>query len=449
MVKSLMRSWRLAGAAIAVVWMAGPAEAQSPMHLSLGDAVRRAAAETAPVALAGLSVDEAEARVREASSALLPRVQATTATLNRTFNIDAFGIRIPSEEGAVHDPLAGPFANFDARVHFSQPIFDASSVLRRRTARAAVAGSDAQLEMAVEQASERAALAYLRVSHAEAKLAAREADAALAQELLTLAEDQLEAGVSAGIDVIRARTQKAAADGQVLLARNEVDQAAIDLARAIGVAPGTRFELEGELGGAFSGSASLPLDPDAAVTVALSRRPELRQADAFRRTADTAKRAIRAERLPRVELVADYGASGLHPGDAIATRQVGVQVSVPVFDGLGREARLAAQTSVAQESEIRAADLREQISAEVLGALLKRGNGLEREEVAREQLALAEEELAQARERFTSGVAGNIELIDAQAALLRARDALLDAQLATATAAANLARATGTAAEIR
>lgn len=445
---SVIRAGTLAGALAAAVSLAGPADGQTPMHLSLGDAVQRAAEETAPVALAELSVDEAEARVQEAKSALLPHLSAGTSAMNRTFNIDAFGIKIPSEPGVTHNPLAGPFANFDARVQLSQPLFDASSLLRRRTAREAVAGSDAQLGVAVELASERAALAYLRVSHLNAKLAAREADAELAEELLALAEDQLEAGVSAGIDVTRARTQKVTADGQVLVARNDVDQAAIDLARAIGVAPGTRFELAGDLGEVISTSGAL-LDAESALQVAFARRPELRQAEALRRTADAAKRAIRAERLPRVELIADYGASGLHPSDAIATRQVGLQVSVPIFDGLGREARLAQQTSVAQESEIRAADLREQISAEVLGALLQRSNGLEREEVAREQLALAEEELAQARERFTSGVAGNIELIDAQAALLRARDALIDAQFATASAVANLARATGTAAELR
>ena len=183
--------------------------------------------------------------------------------------------------------------------------------------------------------------------------------------------------------------------------------------------------------------------------VAVAHRPELRQAQALIRTADAAKRAIQAERLPRVDLVADFGASGIHPDDAIATRQVGLMVSVPVFDGLRREARLAQQSAVQREGELRSTDLRQQIAAEVQGALLERSNGQQQAAVAQEQLALAEEELAQARERFSNGVAGNIELINAQASLLRARDAVIDAQFATATAQANLARAIGTAAELR
>jgi len=424
-----------------------PIAAQTAVPLSLGDAVTRAAEETAAVGLAGLRVDEAEARVDEARGALLPHVGAAAAANNRTFNVDAFGFSLPAAPGVEHQPLVGPVDNFDARLRLTQPLFDPVSLARTRTAREAVTGVSAERETAAEAAAQRAALAYLRATRAEAKLAARQADAALAAELLSLAEEQLKAGVSAGIDVTRARTQRVAADGQVLMARNAVAQAQIELARAIGVDPATRFELSESLQAAAS--TPLPVAADGAVEIALARRPELRQALAVSRTAGAAKRAIQAERLPRVELVADFGASGVHPTDAIATRQVGVQLSIPVFDGMGREARLAQQSAVQREGELRSSDLREQISAEVRTALLERGNGEQQTAVAAEQLSLAEEELAQARERFVNGVAGNIELINAQASLLRARDAVIDAQFAAATAQATLARATGTAAELR
>ena len=425
-----------------------PIAAQTAVPLSLGDAVTRAAEETAAVGLAGLRVDEAEARVDEARSALLPNLSVAAAATNRTFNVDAFGLSFPTPAGETHHPLVGPVDNVDARLRLTQPLFDPASLLRTRTAREAVKGSSAEQGSAAEAAAQRAALAYLRASRAEAKLAARKADAALAAELLELAQQQLAAGVSAGIDVTRARTQKVAADGQVLVAQNAVAQAQIELARAVGMEPGTAFQLTESLAAVTSRSA-LPLQADSAVAVAVAHRPELRQAQALIRTADAAKRAIQAERLPRVDLVADIGASGVHPDDAIATRQVGLMVSVPVFDGLRREARLAEQSAVQREGELRSNDLRQQIAAEVQGALLERSNGQQQAAVAQEQLALAEEELAQARERFSNGVAGNIELINAQASLLRARDAVIDAQFATATAQATLARAIGSAAELR
>jgi outer membrane protein TolC len=430
--------------------VAGSAGAQAPVPvpLSLGDAVSRAAGQTAGVQLAGLRVEEARARVDEARSALLPHVSADAVTINRTFNVDAFGLEFPSAPGTVHQPLVGPFDNFDARLHLSQAVFDPAAVLRTRSAREAVKGSSAEQQSASETAAQRAAQAYLRATRADAKLAARRADAALADELLDLAQQQLKAGVSPGIDVTRARTQKAAADGQVLVAQNAAQQAQIELARAVGMDPATRFQLTDGLP-AVAARAALPLTADSAVSLAVARRPELQQAVALTRTAEAVKRAIRAERLPRLALIADYGASGLHATDAIATRQIGLQVSVPVFEGMGREARLQEQSAVQREGTLRSDDLRQQIAAEVQSALLDRSNGQQQTQVAQEQLGLAEQELSEARERFTNGVAGNIELITAQASLLRARDTVIDAQFATATAQATLARAVGMAAELR
>src|SRR5256886_3900819 len=56
-------------------------------------------------------------------------------------------------------------------------------------------------------AAQAAAVAYLRASRAQAVVAARQADSSIAAELVTLAEAQKAAGVSAAIDVTRARTQ--------------------------------------------------------------------------------------------------------------------------------------------------------------------------------------------------------------------------------------------------
>ena len=65
--------------------------------------------------------------------------------------------------------------------------------------------------------------------------------------------------------------------------------------------------------------------------------------------------------------------------------------------------------------------------------------------IAAERLRLAEDELAQSRERFKAGVAGNIEVIDAQSNLIRARDSDIDARFAAASARVTLARAAGVA----
>jgi outer membrane protein TolC len=158
---------------------------------------------------------------------------------------------------------------------------------------------------------------------------------------------------------------------------------------------------------------------------------------------------VRAERLPRLDLAADYGLSGLNPVDAFPTYNLAVQVSVPVFDGFRREARQEQQQLVAQEARVRSGDVRAQVEADVRSALLDVATGEDQQRIAAERLRLANEELSQAQERFANGLATNIEVINAQQNLVRARDAVIEAQYASAAARVSLARATGTTLNLR
>jgi len=449
-----MRNPILALAAAALLALAATAPALASTEtapgvpsvlLSLAEAVARAAGNTAAVQVAALRTSEAEARRAQARAALLPSLSGTAFTLDRTYSFKAMGISFPKIPGfpAFADRV-GPVQQVDARLRATQSLFDAASWVRLRAAGLGVGVSRAEAGGSAETAAQAAASAYVRASRAAAVWTARQADLDLARQLTGLAEDQIRAGTAARIDVIRARTQEAAARGALLVARNQAARADIDLARALGLDPGARFALTDTLSGTL-GSSTAPAGADAAVALALAQRPELAAERARLARARTEKRAIQAERLPRLDVGADYGLSGAHTEDALTTRQVSLQASMPIFDGLRREGRLAEQGAVARESEVRVRDLEQQVAAEVRASLLDVGSGLEQESVATERLRLAEEELAQARERFASGVAGNIEVINAQSSLLRARDAVIDARTATATARIALARAAGVA----
>ena len=418
------------------------AQAPGPLRLSFADAVRRASGEAPAVALAGLRTDEAEARVRQARSALLPGFSVNGFWVSRTFNSKTLGIKFPTPPGAGLPTIIGPFDNVDARLRLTQTLFDLSSAARVRAARAQVRGSTAESGAVSEAAAAGAALAYLRVSRAAAQVVARRADSAVAADLVGLAQAQKNAGVSAAIDVTRARTQLVSAAGALLVALNQQDRARIDLARTLGLDPWTPIAITDTLTAALP-VAAVPATADSIVAVALTHRPDLAAEVARGDAARTAKSAINAERLPRLDVAADYGLSGLTPSTSVGTRQIGVQVSIPILDGFRREGRAAEQSAVARESEVRARDLRQQIAADVETALLDLASAQAQEVIAAERLRLAADEMAQARERFAAGVAGNIEVINAQASLLRARDTDIDARFAAATARVALARAAG------
>jgi outer membrane protein TolC len=271
---------------------------------------------------------------------------------------------------------------------------------RVRAARAQVTGSTAEGSAVAEGAAAGAALAYLRIARAAAQVTA------------------------------------------LLVARNQLDRARIDLARTLGLDPWTPIAITDTLAATLP-TADLPASADSLVALALVRRPDLAAELARGDAARTARSAITAERLPRVDVAGDYGVSGLTPSTSVGTRSIGVQVSIPILDGFRREGRAAEQSVVARESEVRARDLRQQIAADVEGALLDLASAEAQQVIAAERLRLAADELAQARERFAAGVAGNIEVIDGQASLLRARDTDIDARFGAAMARVALARAAG------
>jgi outer membrane protein TolC len=263
--------------------------------------------------------------------------------------------------------------------------------------------------------------------------------------VLSLAQAQLQAGVSGTLDLTRAKTQVAVAAGALVVARNQFDQARIALARALGVDPvRTDITLNDTLSSAL-GDASVPTDQEAAVAQALTARPELKAEQARGNAALASKSAIQSEILPRLGLEGDFGINGIALNHMYGTRQLALAVTVPLLDGFRREGRAAEQDAVIQESQVRQHDLRQQIGAEVAGALLDLHSAEAQEAIAAQQLSLAADELSQAEKRFKAGVAGNIEVIDAQSSMVKARDAVIDARYGAAAARVALARAAGAA----
>lgn len=434
----------LRAAALLTLSLATTAHAVEPTPLTLSAAIASATRESGTVQMASARAQQASDRVGQSRAALLPSLAATASQGSRTFNLKAQGFPLPGNAPDVIGPIDG----VDARVRVTQPIVDVTAWQRYRAAGLGAQVGRAELAAATEAAAQAAALAYLRSARAEALVTAREQDLQLALELLRLAREQQAAGVSPAIDTTRASTQAVASRAALLVAQNQRDRARLDLARTLRIGTGEAFVPADTLSDALV-AVKAPLDRDAAVAFAREHRPELAGEGARVSRARAEKRATNLERLPRLDVAADWGRNGQSTSDWKNTHSYAVGLSWPVFDGLRRESRIAEQSAVLREAEVRSRDADDQVRSEVEAALLDLDSGREQRLVAVERLRLAEEEVEQASERFRNGVAGNIEVINAQLSLLRARDAEIDARFAVAAARVALARATGTAREIQ
>jgi outer membrane protein TolC len=109
--------------------------------------------------------------------------------------------------------------------------------------------------------------------------------------------------------------------------------------------------------------------------------------------------------------------------------------------------RIKAQVTKAdleiRKVEQQKADLRNQIALDVKTSLLNLRSARNEVQVADLGVKLAQDEVAQARDRFTAGVANNIEVISAQDSLSRANDNQILALYRFNQARADYARAIG------
>jgi len=415
-------------------------------RLTLGDAARLAADRSTPVLQARARTEGAQARARATWSGLLPSLDVDAYRSARTFNTASFGLDFPTIPGQdpFFDPngeVLGPINATDVRARAVLPLVDFSALARRR---GALAGADAALEeeAAVSDAAAAvAARAYVAALRARADVEAREQDLALAEELLTVAEGQLEAGVAVAIDVTRAQSQLATIRAQLLASQHLAEVADLQLRRTLRISDTAPMELLDDLG-----SVAIEVAPpeDDAVMQALDGRSDLGAAEAYELVARQSVSTTRAGRLPRLTVAFDDGYFGESYRHMLNTYSWTFRVSLPLFDGLDRSSRLREQEAHVREIEYRIEDLEEEVAFQVRQALLGLNSAQEQASAAEERLRLAELEVSQEDERLRAGVAGTADVVRAAMRLNEARTARLNTLAAVQSSRVALAAAMGT-----
>jgi outer membrane protein TolC len=118
-------------------------------------------------------------------------------------------------------------------------------------------------------------------------------------------------------------------------------------------------------------------------------------------------------------------------------------VHVPIFDGGRTTARRLETEAALKQREAELADFKGRVEYEVRAAFLDVQAAEQQLQAAETNRQLAGDELQQARDRFSAGVASNIEVTQAQEAVAAASENYIAALYAHNLAKASLARALG------
>jgi outer membrane protein len=416
-----------------------------PAALSYEQAVRLAIDNNLATLRAHERRNEARGQQEQARAPLLPNVSGVAYQANLTENLVALGFQ-PGTFPGISKTFLGPFKNFDARLFLRQSVFDLSAIRNYQAGKAGVRVAELNESLAREEVASRTGLSYLEALRADRAVVAAQANVELAQALLQLARDQRNAGVATGVDVIRAQTRLAEQQVGLAQAQTDSEQARLNLQRLIGLPLGSPLTLTDQLRFVEDPLPSV----ETAVASAAQDRREIQVAEEENRVSQLEVQSARAEHLPSLEVLGDYGPSGITPGSFdLPTRRVAVQLNVPIFNGGLTQGRVTAAASRQRQTELSLANIRGQVEEDVRLALTTLRTAAVQVRAADESVTLAQRELEMARDRFRAGVADNLEVITAQTSLANARVAQVTALAQHNAARLNLAAALGRAETFR
>ncbi len=382
--------------------------ASETLPLSLKEAFDRALAYNLGVTESDKNAQAARAVRLRSLSALLPDVSARVSGTREQINLRALGFNL-SLPGVNVPTMAGPFGVADARVYLSQQIFNWSDIQSWRSA--------AESERALRQSyrSDRD-LVVLTTGNA----------------YLVVTSDH------ATVDSIRAQVTTAKA-----LYDRAVDQLSIDklsLARIIGLPKGQQFQ-------ATDAVPFAPLDGitlELALEQAYSTRPDYLSGRAKVRAAELARQSAAAANYPSLSTEANYGDIG-SPGFARShgTFSVALVLSVPIFQGTRVRADTLQADAALQQRKAELADLDGRIDEQVRTAFLNLTSSSDLVAVTESNIRLATRTLEQAHDRLSAGVAGSLDVVQAQESVAAANQSYIASLYAYNLAKISLAQAIG------
>jgi len=335
------------------------------------------------------------------------------------------------------------FNYFDARASLSQSLFNFKNLENERAASEGVKAAQFSYKDAREVVVLAVGNAYLQSIAAAARVETVEAQVKNAQALYEKADDQQKAGLSPSIDSLRARVELQTRQQQLIVARNDLAKDRLSVSRIIGLPPAQEFVLTEKA--PYQALTALPLETY--LQRAYVSRGDYQAAEAQVHAAELTRRGATAGHYPSLDVNANLGDIGTTPSQSNGTWQVTGGINIPIFAGGKVHSDVLNADAQLKDARSKLADLRGRIDYEVRTALLDLNAAAEQVEVARSSVDLAEQALAQSQDRFSAGVADNLEVVQAQEAVASAHENYIQSLYGHNLAKVELARSIGDAEE--
>jgi outer membrane protein len=409
--------------------LAVPLWAQEP--LAVRDAVQIALRENKALAAASEDIEASSARVTQARSGTLPRLNYSESFARGDNPVFVFGSLLTQHQFAEPNFALGPLNrpdalnNFQSTVTLDQPVYDAGRT--RHLVRQADLGRRVNVEevrrirLEVIAATARA---YYDAVAAAGGLAAAEQAVRSAEADLRRAEDVRSAGMSTDADVLSIRVHLAAVTEQRIRRVADLDVARAALNDAMGLPLDTPHTLAATLS-----PAALPdLELDLLERSARVERPEARQARLAFNLAQSRSEAAHAGMLPQVGFHAAFEADRqrfVNRGGA--NWLAAVTFKWNVFNGGADKAAVEEAAHGERSAEASQARADSAVRLQVRRAWAEVRAAAQRIEVAQAAMAEAQESLRITQNRYAAGMNTVTDLLRNETAVLESQTRYLAA----------------------
>ncbi|MBM3738254.1 MAG: TolC family protein [Acidobacteria bacterium] len=416
--------------------------------LSLRDCVRMALERNQLVESAVASRDAAEARIVQARSGMLPKVNYSESWTRSDNPVFVFSSLLTQRQfgpsNLAIEPLNHPgfLNNFQSLLTADQPLYDAGKTKRAvRTAELGRSLTDEEVRRSRLQV-----IAQTVQSYYGAQLAAKQVDLAVqaarsAQADLERAEARRAGGVATDADVLSIRVHQAAVEEERIRRAADLDIALAAINDGLALPLETRHQLTTPI-------EPLPGTPAgfaAAEEAGVRERPEARQARIEKEIAQVQAKDARGSLLPQV------AARGAFEADrqrfynrAGANWLVSIGLRWNLFNGLSDKARITETEATVRRGAALQSRTESAIRLEVRRAWARLDAARQRIETSRASVAEAEETLRISRNRYGAGLSTVTDLLRTETALLEAQTRYLGAVHDQRVAAVMLEFAAGT-----
>lgn len=288
--------------------------------------------------------------------------------------------------------------------------------------------------------------AYYEVVRQARKIKAIEDAITISEQRLKMTQEQYNVGVSPKVEILRAQVDFNADKSELLLQKEALRNAKIDLNQLLGRNPNIDFDPMDSI--VVDKTISIALEE----ATLLAANPGLQRIQLQRDLAIYDLRAARAQRLPVIGLAGSYGYNRALQdpvifGNTVGTNEskrigfnYGVVLSVPLFNGFNinrqvQNSRIAIETSTLEFQQEQ-----NRLEAELARAYSQYVNRLELLDLEETNQVLAQQNAEIALERYRLGLLTAIELREAQRNQLVAENRLIDIRYQAKTAEIELKR---------